>query len=299
MRRKIVAIILIFIEISLLWVSISHADNESDKYYNVGGFKFDKSNLEDAKNKATHQKIIDKIQEVKVEELDYQEVITFSNVLGAFHKGAYRNITDDKIKKTVDEKIINGIKKGTTTGRLAKQAEGLKSNNASSYGAAGSDPKNDILDGIISKCKNNYGVVPPSSSAAGQNSGQNSGGNDIIYNNPEHEGNPTTSVSSIEDVVSDAEKFMGAKTGANIHPLGTNATTSLSNFSKTISGILLAVGIAASVIVGGILGIQFMTGSIDAKAKVKELLIPYIVGCVVIFGAFVIWQLMVTLLGEI
>lgn len=42
-------------------------------------------------------------------------------------------------------------------------------------------------------------------------------------------------------------------------------------------------------IVGTILGIQFMVASAEDKAKVKEAIVPYVVGCIVIFGAFTIW----------
>ena len=52
-------------------------------------------------------------------------------------------------------------------------------------------------------------------------------------------------------------------------------------------------------IIGMILAMQFMTGSIEAKSKVKESLIPYIAGCVVIFGAFGIWKLVVIILRNI
>ena len=42
-----------------------------------------------------------------------------------------------------------------------------------------------------------------------------------------------------------------------------------------------------------------MVGSIEQKAKVEDSLIPYIVGCVVIFGAFGIWKLVLTILEGI
>ena len=35
---------------------------------------------------------------------------------------------------------------------------------------------------------------------------------------------------------------------------------------------------------------------INERAKVKEVLIPYIAGCIVIFGAFTIWKIIVTIL---
>lgn len=69
-------------------------------------------------------------------------------------------------------------------------------------------------------------------------------------------------------------------------------------FNK-IYNILFAIGVALSVIVGAILGIKFMVGSVEEQAKIKETLIPYVIGCVIIFGAFGIWKLLVTLLSSI
>ncbi len=71
------------------------------------------------------------------------------------------------------------------------------------------------------------------------------------------------------------------------------------NLSKMIYNILLAIGTAIAVIVGLILGIQFMTGSVEQKSKIKESLIPYIAGCVVLFGAFGIWKLVVLIVEKI
>ena len=48
-------------------------------------------------------------------------------------------------------------------------------------------------------------------------------------------------------------------------------------------------------IVGTIIGIQFMVASAEDKAKVKEALVPYIIGCAVIFGAFTIWSIVVNI----
>ena len=67
----------------------------------------------------------------------------------------------------------------------------------------------------------------------------------------------------------------------------------------SIYNILLYIGIAASVIVGAILGIKIMIASADEKAKVKEALVPYIIGCFVIFGAFGIWKLVAELFSGV
>ena len=79
-------------------------------------------------------------------------------------------------------------------------------------------------------------------------------------------------------------------------PITTDKTQELTN---DLYNILFFVGLVLAVIIGIILGIQFMTGSVEQKAKVKDALVPYIAGCIVIFGAFGIWKLVVTILRGI
>ena len=63
-----------------------------------------------------------------------------------------------------------------------------------------------------------------------------------------------------------------------------------------ILGFINLIGIAISVIVLALIGIKYMLGSVEEKADIKKLLIPYIVGCIVVFGAFGIWKLLLQLL---
>lgn len=42
-----------------------------------------------------------------------------------------------------------------------------------------------------------------------------------------------------------------------------------------------------------------MTGSVEQKAKVKDSLVPYVAGCIVIFGAFGIWKMVLTILENV
>ena len=75
--------------------------------------------------------------------------------------------------------------------------------------------------------------------------------------------------------------------------------TDIQKTADDIFNILFALGTVLTVIVGGILGIQFMMASAEDKAKIKEAMIPYVIGSVIIFGAFGIWKLVVTILNEI
>lgn len=73
----------------------------------------------------------------------------------------------------------------------------------------------------------------------------------------------------------------------------------LKELSDTIYNILLVVGIIAAVLIGVLLGIKFVTSGIEGRAEVQKALIIYVMGCVVVFGAFTIWKIVVTVLNGI
>jgi len=77
------------------------------------------------------------------------------------------------------------------------------------------------------------------------------------------------------------------------------STQSLQNISSTIYNVLLILGVIVAVIIGLILGIKFIIGSIEQQAEVKKALIPYIAGCVIVFGAFTIWKIVVNVLQSV
>ncbi len=97
---------------------------------------------------------------------------------------------------------------------------------------------------------------------------------------------------TVDDVMSGAKVFLDK--GQDVVIKGEK----LQMTSNFIYNLLLAIAIVVAVIVGMILGIQFMMAGIDEKAKLKETLIPYVVGCVVVFGAFGVWKLAVTILSK-
>ncbi len=71
------------------------------------------------------------------------------------------------------------------------------------------------------------------------------------------------------------------------------------SLTDPLYNILLLIGIAIAVIVGVVLAIQFMVGSVEEKSKIKESLIPYFVGCAVVFGAFGIWKFVINILNGV
>lgn len=94
------------------------------------------------------------------------------------------------------------------------------------------------------------------------------------------------------DIVSEAGEFINVGKNEN-SPINENT---LKHGSSTLYNVLLAIGIAVALIWGLVLGVQFVTGSLEDKADIKKGLIPYIIGCVIIFGAFDIWRLVINLL---
>lgn len=76
-------------------------------------------------------------------------------------------------------------------------------------------------------------------------------------------------------------------------------TGELKKASNMLFNVLLGVGTGVAVIVGAILGIQFMQAGIDKKVQVKESLVAYVISCIVLFGAFGIWKLIVTIMSSI
>lgn len=55
------------------------------------------------------------------------------------------------------------------------------------------------------------------------------------------------------------------------------------NMASTIVGALTTVGIVVAVVGIIILGLKYMMGSVEQKADYKKTMIPYLVGCVLIF----------------
>ena len=72
-------------------------------------------------------------------------------------------------------------------------------------------------------------------------------------------------------------------------------TAQLKTTSNFIYRTLLSIAIIISVVVGAILGVNFILASADGKAKISEALIPYVIGLVIVFGAFAIWKIVVSI----
>ncbi len=96
-----------------------------------------------------------------------------------------------------------------------------------------------------------------------------------------------------DDAIKDGDDFLKQATSSPMNEEG------LKNLSNSMSNMLLLIGTIVAVAVGVVLGIKFMLASVEEKAKVKEMLTIYIIGCVVLFGAFTIWKICVELFSSI
>lgn len=100
-----------------------------------------------------------------------------------------------------------------------------------------------------------------------------------------------SSDTSLSGVISGGDSFIDAgKDGSAQIDKG-----SLQNASSSIYNILLICGMIVAVLIGSIMGIKFMIGSVEEKAEIKAALVPFAIGCIVVFGAFGIWKIVVTI----
>lgn len=100
----------------------------------------------------------------------------------------------------------------------------------------------------------------------------------------------TVEASIWSDIITQGDRFlsMGSSAATGDDVASDNEIMEIMN---DIYSIIFPLGVVATVMVGGFLGIKFMLASAEDKAKVKESMVPYVIGCVVIYGAFGIWRI--------
>ena len=102
-----------------------------------------------------------------------------------------------------------------------------------------------------------------------------------------------TEDATLEDMIKDGDNFIKAGTQDKI------SQDDLKSLSGSLYNIVLEIGVGLSVIIGLVLGIKFMLAGVEEKAEVKKMIWIYVVGCIVTFGSFGIWKLVVTILEEV
>ncbi len=104
-----------------------------------------------------------------------------------------------------------------------------------------------------------------------------------------------TQAVSIDDIFTGADNFI-EKGGGQSGVSTTIDDTALKNTSNFLYNTLLGISMITAVIVGMVLGIKYMYATSEDKAEIKQTLPAYIVSCVVVFGAFAIWKVLVNII---
>lgn len=124
-------------------------------------------------------------------------------------------------------------------------------------------------------------------------------GMNAVYAAPESEdlegflqGSDSEEFNTIDDIMGGAQSFLEA--GNQKFMVRQDKLKESSDF---FYNILLAIALILTVVIGMIIGIKFMIASVEEKAKIKEALVPYVVGCIVVFGAFTIWKIAIEVLN--
>ena len=84
-----------------------------------------------------------------------------------------------------------------------------------------------------------------------------------------------TSIAGVVFAAPDIDKTIGDIDGAKA-----GDTTKVTNIGGKIINIIQVVGIVVAIAVVLIIGIKYMTGSVEQKAEYKKVMIPYIIGAV-------------------
>lgn len=72
----------------------------------------------------------------------------------------------------------------------------------------------------------------------------------------------------------------------------------VSQLSNSVYSILQFIAVVVAVVMITILGIKYITGSVEMQADIKKTLIPYVIGAFMAFGAFAIWKIVVLILED-
>lgn len=87
-------------------------------------------------------------------------------------------------------------------------------------------------------------------------------------------------VVSVAGVVLAAPDYNG--TFSNLENANGANTGNLTNIGGKIINVIQVVGIIVAIVVILILGIKYMTGSVEQKAEYKKTMIPYVIGAVLL-----------------
>ena len=99
---------------------------------------------------------------------------------------------------------------------------------------------------------------------------------------------------SPDEIINDGTDFL--QTGKENQDFVFINGDKVENASSMLFNVLFSIGIGISLLIGLYLGIKFMISSVDDKANIKESLLPYFAGVIIMLASFSIWKLILVLL---
>ena len=100
---------------------------------------------------------------------------------------------------------------------------------------------------------------------------------------------------AMDEVLQQGDSFVSIGQ-SSASPIDQGALKSTSDY---VYNILFTIAVVLAVAIGMIIGIQFMIGSAAEQAKVKETLVPYVIGVFIVFASFTIWKIVVTIGNDV
>lgn len=92
---------------------------------------------------------------------------------------------------------------------------------------------------------------------------------------------------SFDSIFGGAQDFITAGSGSSAQGVD---ESKLKNLSDTVSGVLLTIAVAVTFISIAVMGVNFAIQTVEEKAKIKESMVPWLIGVFVSFGAYGIWK---------
>ena len=101
---------------------------------------------------------------------------------------------------------------------------------------------------------------------------------------------------SVDDIIESGNDFLNA---ADSQVTITPSEDGLMKLSQSISSVLLTIAIGITLISAIVMAINFIVQSVEDKAKIKESMIPWIIGIFISFGAYGIWKITMLIFYQI
>lgn len=204
---------------------------------------------------------------------------TIAKWFASKYEGEYKTKYDEgKYKAVMDLAKSEVLEKSDAVGATQEEQENIGQSFDDIGKVSEAEGQDEIIDAIAEGTENNDDLYK----------------NNKIFKWPTvGEATGKTKDGTLSDMISDADSFLQAGNENKI------SQKDLQSLSKSLYNILLQIGVGLSVIIGLVLGIKFMLAGVEEKAEVKKMMWVYVVGCVVTFGAFGIWKIVVSILQQI